>query len=78
LLLNDHVETLKSDLDKKIADSLKVVEYLKSQENVDPWELGMKEGQLLTFEFCRGRLEMDETVRKEMFENTMDRLIAAR
>ena len=79
MITNDeNVERVKSNLDAKIVKLLKVVYLLKENPNTTPWELGMQEGQLLTFEYVRKELECDVAVRTAMFEKTMNRLIAAR
>jgi len=77
-LLENHIESLKIELDEKIVRGHKLLAYLKSSEVATPWEIGMTEGKLLTFEFCRGKLETDDIVRGDMFEAVMDRLMANR
>lgn len=79
MITNDeNIERVKTSLDEKIAKLLKVVYILKEKDGIDPWDLGMQEGQLLTLEYVRKELECDEAVRIAMFERTMDRLISAR
>lgn len=78
LSLEENIERLKRGLDDRIVNALKLVEYLKSKDNTDPWQLGVAEGQLLTFEYIRRELENDEVIRKYMLEDTLERLIAAR
>lgn len=77
-MLENHIENLKAELDAKIAKGHKLLAYLKSGDTATPWEIGMTEGQLLTFEFCRRKLETDDIVSGDMFDATMDRLVAAR
>jgi len=78
LLLSDHVENLKAEYDEKIRVQLIILYNLKNDKTVSEWELGLAEGQLLTNEVARRKLEMDPSTRDGMFEGTMERLIAAR
>ena len=77
-MLENHVENLKAELDAKIAKGHKLLAYLKRSEIATDWEVGMTEGQLLTFEFCRRKLETDDVLSGDMFDATMNRLVAAR